>query len=441
MLASFPNITHVDVQLMLAQGEWRYVAAGILDTTHLRFFTAHSFAEMALRYGFEVVRTEQVTIPPLATEVLDHGQRLRLSQDEVSLVDGLNRGNPHAHTYQFVVELKWSPTRTTDLRAEPVKKLVHADLPELDVILRTVPGRESYLKDALYSLVAVLGAKIRAIVVAHTDDVVYLERVRELASHFRYLLDDVHVVACTDGRGRRGRPLNVGLAESHAEFIAFLDDDDVLYPTFAQRLIGELRGDLGLTVAYGASQVVHGTVVHGVFQAVRKEPARALPFDRAALFLENYIPINSMVIRAGDIRGAGIRFDENLEVFEDWVFLCELAARFHFLAVDRVVSEYRLRDDGSNAVFGIEEAARSAARAAIEASLSGLGVTVSGAELERLAAGYKEREKHLIEEQRRLESQLAHLRGSLESVLGSRSWLLTKPLRRVLGSHLPERNT
>src|ERR1039458_463059 len=43
VLISFPNVSHADVVLMLAQDEWGYQPAGILDATHLRFFTVGSF--------------------------------------------------------------------------------------------------------------------------------------------------------------------------------------------------------------------------------------------------------------------------------------------------------------------------------------------------------------------------------------------------------------
>lgn len=438
VLVSFPNITHVDIQLMLAQGEWRYSPAGILDQTHLRFFTASSFSELALRHGFQVASVEEVTLPPLGTEVLLQGKALRLAQNAVGQVDGLSQGNPHSHTYQFVMELTRSDTERPLATPLAPKTARDSEPPELDFIVRTVPGREQLLREALYSLVSVEGARVRAIVVVHSDDPEQAERVRELAREYRDLLEAVEVIPVTGGLGCRGRPLNAGLAASRAEFLAFLDDDDVVYPTFAQRLVGRLREDRSLTVAYGHSQVVYGQLVDGRFQALHQGHQYAHPFDRAALFSDNYIPINALVIRAQAIREAGLQFDANLQIFEDWLFLCSLAARYQFAEVPQLVSEYRMREDGSNATAAIDERAGFVAREAIAAATAGMRVTVSGAELARLSIAYKEREAYFREESGRLQDQVASLQRTVRAVLGSRSWAVTRPLRRVMGSRLPD---
>ncbi|MDT9027896.1 glycosyltransferase [Rossellomorea yichunensis] len=42
MVVSLPNIAHAEALLPLLQGNWNYVDAGILDRTHLRFFTPNT---------------------------------------------------------------------------------------------------------------------------------------------------------------------------------------------------------------------------------------------------------------------------------------------------------------------------------------------------------------------------------------------------------------
>lgn len=45
ILISIPNLGHIDIIFDLMNGKFNYDDCGILDNTHLRFFTKHSFAE------------------------------------------------------------------------------------------------------------------------------------------------------------------------------------------------------------------------------------------------------------------------------------------------------------------------------------------------------------------------------------------------------------
>lgn len=53
-LCSIPNIMHKSVLIPLLQGKFEYEEAGILDRTHVRFFTLDSIAEMFYRCGMKI---------------------------------------------------------------------------------------------------------------------------------------------------------------------------------------------------------------------------------------------------------------------------------------------------------------------------------------------------------------------------------------------------
>jgi methionine biosynthesis protein MetW len=474
VLCSFPNITHIDIQLMLAQDQWRTRPAGILDQTHLRFFTAASFSEMAFACGYDVTAIERVILPALGTEVLDYGKGLRLGTAEVADLEAVARqGNANREVYQYVVELHPAPERRPLLdRVHPRAAAAEPQIPGLlDVVVRTTEGRLRYLKDALYSLVGVTYPAVRAIVCVDNSSSAYAEAVRELAVHFQGLLDLV-VTEVPPHHEQRGRPLNWGLDQAHGEYISFLDDDDVYYPSFGDRLVGRLREHPEVTVAYGIGQVVRGDPTEWGFRTVSHDRRYAEPFDRAGLFLENYIPFNTLVVRRAAVVEAGIRFDESLPVYEDWAFLRELAARFEFEFVDAPISEYRLRTDGSNAASSgsavepwtttlAEIRHRYGAHTVrlSEGALAALAETYRDAEARHLAEAATSEARHRAEgdaltaeigaltaEIDALKAEIDALRGELVGtktlirvLLSSRSWRLTRPLRRLLRSGLPDK--
>lgn len=62
VLASIPNVGHWSVILGLLRGEWRYQDEGLLDRTHLRFFTLEGAVEMFRGAGLEVFSVGNRTI-------------------------------------------------------------------------------------------------------------------------------------------------------------------------------------------------------------------------------------------------------------------------------------------------------------------------------------------------------------------------------------------
>lgn len=55
VFASSPNVSHFHIVLMLLRGEWKLTDCGIMDRTHLRWFTPSSFLEMFEQCGYTVV--------------------------------------------------------------------------------------------------------------------------------------------------------------------------------------------------------------------------------------------------------------------------------------------------------------------------------------------------------------------------------------------------
>ncbi|HMM20560.1 MAG TPA: glycosyltransferase [Selenomonadales bacterium] len=62
ILASIPNVMHFSVIRSLLQGNWRYEDAGILDRTHMRFFTLNEIDFMFKNAGYKLNVCWQTTL-------------------------------------------------------------------------------------------------------------------------------------------------------------------------------------------------------------------------------------------------------------------------------------------------------------------------------------------------------------------------------------------
>jgi SAM-dependent methyltransferase len=65
ILLSVPNVAHWSVRLPLLFGSFRYTERGILDKTHLRFFTRSSLRAFLKGIGRLSISRECVSIPPV----------------------------------------------------------------------------------------------------------------------------------------------------------------------------------------------------------------------------------------------------------------------------------------------------------------------------------------------------------------------------------------
>ncbi|HEY9900170.1 MAG TPA: glycosyltransferase [Pantanalinema sp.] len=71
VLVCLPNVAHWSVIGELLSGAFTYADEGLLDRTHLRFFTQQSFAQLLAQSGLRVLEASTIDVPhPLAGEVL-----------------------------------------------------------------------------------------------------------------------------------------------------------------------------------------------------------------------------------------------------------------------------------------------------------------------------------------------------------------------------------
>ena len=185
--------------------------------------------------------------------------------------------------------------------------------PQVSVIVRSMA--RPTLSTALASLAAQRDVEAEVVVVAACGP-------RHPA------LDDragPHRVRLVVGGGplQRAAAANAGLVACEGEWITFLDDDDRFEPDHLAGLLA------------GARQAPSARVVTSYAKSVLRDGRTEYvgqPFALAQLYERNYVHLSSCLF-ARELVDAGCRFDESLEILEDWDFVLQLAHRasVHFV--------------------------------------------------------------------------------------------------------------
>ena len=127
LIASIPNFGHWYPRTRTALGLFDYDRRGILDSTHVRFFTRRSFERLVTDAGFTIARREATGLP---LDVADRGAAEDGSAQKLGIVGTIDRAaiklRPQLFGYQFLYELtaRWTSStarrpRTPRLRLPP----------------------------------------------------------------------------------------------------------------------------------------------------------------------------------------------------------------------------------------------------------------------------------------------------------------------------------
>ena len=98
VIISVPNIAHADVKIALLKGLFPYAESGLLDQTHVHFFTRDSLLTLLHDAGLVATEFTRVTAPVFSTEI---GVTASDVADDVL---GAILADREAQSYQFVVK-------------------------------------------------------------------------------------------------------------------------------------------------------------------------------------------------------------------------------------------------------------------------------------------------------------------------------------------------
>lgn len=111
VVISVPNVAHGSVRLSLLSGRFDYTPTGLLDDTHVRFFTRAGLHRLVRDAGFVADEVHRTTFDFFGTEM-----QLRPENFDPALIEAL-RADEDAATYQFVIRVI-----PADEAADPAKQ-------------------------------------------------------------------------------------------------------------------------------------------------------------------------------------------------------------------------------------------------------------------------------------------------------------------------------
>ncbi len=323
---SIPNVAHYDVGAKLVMGAWDTTPSGLLDDTHVRFFTERSLLSAMRACGWHEIARHDVVLHhsdqhfPVDHPALADGTPLRklLWQLRRRIGDGLT-------VNQFVRLFALGPADVPPEQAPGPGSGARF----LSVLMRTQGKRMPNLLEALTCLAAQTDQDLEIHLLVHTARPGVVAEVRDLVADFASDFSGrVHVHQVEEGG--RARPLNVGLAAATSRYVAFLDDDDLVTADWVERFragVDSAPGEVIRSVTVDRRVVRNDDeLLLAPFQAVGGlETTHDCRFNALEHFSRNRTPICSFAVPLEAVRSLGIVFDEAAAVLEDWNFLLNLA--------------------------------------------------------------------------------------------------------------------
>ncbi len=249
--------------------------------------------------------------------------RLRLAQAVLSSLE--NRFPRPLRLAFYVIFPKEVKISWFEWQGEPQNFFPH--LPLVSVIVRT--QNHPLLFDALSSLKEQTYPRLEVLLI-------WFDNKPKLPSFAEKL--DLKIFA---GKANRGYNLNLGIQKSKGEFIAFLDEDDLLDPEHFEGLVSVLVNQPSYAVVYSGTRLARW---EGDPPNIQRKSVLKIwheDFDLLRLIFENYIPIHSLLFRKTLFES--FSFETRLEAYEDWHFLLNLGLNgVKFLKAPQITAEYRL---------------------------------------------------------------------------------------------------
>lgn len=285
-------------------------------------------------------------------------KQLTFQQELQRLGENAPYFQPNTAVYQYIhwlneqVEHK-DPKFISDY--EPIVRRTEKDAPEkrpfLTVITRTQGKRPEMLRETLLCLSGQSDTDFEVLLIGHKLNEEQEQLVQEILHEqppffrekIRYLPLD---------HGNRTTPLNFGFAHAYGDYVAILDDDDLVFDNWVE--------DFHRAALETPDKIIHNyvlaqhwvTVASGDTIALRATDAHdskyCKDFHLVSQLTNNLCPLMSFAFPTTYFKRLGILFDEDLTTTEDWDFAMRLSFLTGVTDVRNPSAIYRLWENAEN---------------------------------------------------------------------------------------------
>ena len=129
LIASIPNVRHHSVVRSLLEGNWTYTSEGLLDRTHLRFFTRREIEKLFDRAGFAIAELRFAWAPGETQQDHRPGE-MRIGRLHIGGLSHADVNDFHAYQYLAVAPrpgARLRPHLHRDRHPQPAR--IHPALP------------------------------------------------------------------------------------------------------------------------------------------------------------------------------------------------------------------------------------------------------------------------------------------------------------------------
>ncbi|WP_303637819.1 methyltransferase domain-containing protein [Stenotrophomonas tuberculopleuritidis] len=454
LLVSVPNVAHLDIGAKLLIGRFDYTEAGLLDHTHMQYFTSERFSQMMNNAGWHEVGRNDVQMIrsdqhfPAMLPVLSPAAPLAL------LLAGLRaQRDEFAHVNQFVRAYLQGPAVVRGERVPYVEQREPTG-PFLSVVIRTVGKRVTTLRESLLCLSAQTCQDFEVIIAGHSLDVERQIAVEGVIEELHADLRQRTRLLKVDGGGRSA-PLNAGFLAATGRYVAAFDDDDLLFGDWVERFKGLESSNPG--------QLLRATAIaqdwDRVRQSGRPPVSRAISgmkalypptFELLAHIVENRTPLHSIAFPRVLFSELGYRFDPELSTAEDWDLIIRVAPLCGVACTPAITAMYRLWKDGDNSASSHDQFEWKSNYIKTLRKIDNSPLLLPAKSAVKLRKMYLELERlqgmvelgddvaFLDDVQTDDAQRLAALRDRYHDLVTSKSWQITSPIR-VLRNILAKR--
>lgn len=350
LFISVPNVTHQDIGFKLAMGMFDYTEAGLLDYTHLQYFTERRLSQMMVSAGWHEVQQKDVLLrqsdqhfPKEHAALSENAPFHQLLVQLRSQVDHTDQIN------QFVRAYLPGPIVGETLNV-PILHVREPESPFLTVVTRTQGRRIDTLRETLLCLSAQTCQDFEVCVIGHDLDVerqLQVERlIADLHTSFR---ERVRLIRVTGGS--RAMPLNAGFEHAQGRYVAVLDDDDLVFGNWveifhdlAKTRAGQLLRLVAVAQHWDKVKPIHSETASRAIGPM--EPRYPEDFDLVAHIVENRSPLHSLAFPRSVFSDLHFRFDDYLSTAEDWDFIIRVAPLTGVAVAENIGCIYRLWKTG-----------------------------------------------------------------------------------------------